>query len=64
MAEHEAGRRPASEIQLATDVHHIEPVKENWARRLDLCNTRAECAAHHNAERQKQPPGGGRKSIG
>lgn len=49
------GRRAEENIQLATDVHHVEPVAVNWARRFDYSNLKADCAAHHNAERSKSP---------
>ena len=58
VAEWKAGLREKKDIQLATDVHHREPITENWARRLDYSNLKADCAAHHNAERSKcKPPG-------
>ena len=58
VAEWHRGQRREEDIQLATDVHHIEPVASNWARRLDYSNLKADCAAHHNAERRKTTGGG------
>lgn len=64
VAEWKAGLRTEAEVQFATDVHHVEPIERNWSRRLDITNLKADCAAHHNAERTKsQPPGGGQKSM-
>ena len=54
VAEWYAGRRREEDIQLATDVHHVEPVALNWARRLDYSNLKADCASHHNAERKRE----------
>lgn len=63
VAEWKAGLRSEADVRMATDVHHVEELSKNWSRRLDLSNLKAECAAHHNAERRKKDPGGGEKSI-
>lgn len=53
LAEFRAGLRREEDIQIATDVHHVIPIAVDWSRRLDLDNLKADCAAHHNAERSK-----------
>lgn len=58
VAEWRAGLRAEADIQIATDVHHVEELSVNWGRRLDISNLKADCAAHHNAERKKKPPRG------
>ena len=55
--EWQAGLRREEDIELATEVHHIEPLEVNWARRLDITNLKGDCKAHHSAEEShhKQP---------
>ena len=60
VSEYLAGNRRIEDIQVATDVHHVVPIAVDWSKRLDFSNLKADCAAHHNAERGKdQVPGGG-----
>ena len=42
-------------IQLAEEVHHMEPIEneEGWKRRLDYYNLRALCHEHHNARHNR-----------
>lgn len=47
------GRRSPSDVQPATDVHHVVPIAECWERRLDWSNFRGLCDAHHKAKRRK-----------
>lgn len=35
-------------ITLATDVHHMVPIKEDWSKRLDIDNLRCLCVRCHN----------------
>ena len=59
------GYRREEDIQLATEVHHMEPIDVNWARRLDITNLKGDCKAHHSAEESHHKhPGGGSKSTG
>ena len=52
------------DIQLATEVHHLEPIDVNWNRRLDITNLKGDCKAHHSAEESHHKrPGGGSKST-
>lgn len=34
--------------KIAEDVHHKEPIKENWEKRLDYDNLQAVCVSCHN----------------
>ena len=47
------GLRAETDIQPATDVHHVVPLSECWERRLDWSNFRGLCDAHHKAKRKK-----------
>ena len=63
--EWQAGLRREEDIELATEVHHIEPLEVNWARRLDITNLKGDCKAHHSAEESHHKrPRGGSKSTG
>lgn len=63
--EWQAGLRREEDIELATEVHHIEPIEVNWARRLDITNLKGDCKAHHSAEESHHKrPRGGSKSTG
>ena len=64
--EWQAGLRREEDIELATEVHHIEPLEVNWARRLDITNLKGDCKAHHSAEEShhKQPRGGSKSTGG
>ena len=66
MREWQAGLRREEDIELATEVHHIEPIEVNWARRLDITNLKGDCKAHHSAEEShhKQPRGGSKSTGG
>lgn len=62
--EWQAGLRREEDIQLATEVHHLEPIDVNWNRRLDITNLKGDCKAHHSAEESHHKrPGGGSKST-
>lgn len=52
------GLRDPTDIQAATDVHHVEPLAKCWERRLDWSNFRGLCDTHHKAKRRKKDPGG------
>ena len=59
------GERGEEDIQLATDVHHEEPIEVNWSRRLDPNNYRGLCDGHHKKKRARNlTPGGGQNSNG
>ena len=59
-----AGDRKEVDIQLATDVHHEEPIEVNWSRRLDPSNYRGLCDGHHKRRRVRiLTPGGGKNST-
>ena len=60
------GYRCEEDIELATEVHHIEPLEVNWARRLDITNLKGDCKAHHSAEEShhKQPRGRSKSTGG
>ena len=64
--EWQAGLRREEDIELATEVHHIEPLEVNWARRLDITNLKGDCKAHHSAEEShhKQPRGRSKSTGG
>ena len=62
--EWQAGLRREEDIQLATEVHHLEPIDVNWNRRLDITNLKGDCKTHHSAEESHHTrPGGGSKST-
>ena len=65
-SEWQAGLRREEDIELATEVHHIEPLEVNWARRLDITNLKGDCKAHHSAEEShhKQPRGRSKSTGG
>lgn len=54
VAEFVRGERKEEDVQLATDVHHEEPIAVNWNRRLDPRNYRALCDYHHKKKRCKR----------
>ncbi len=60
------GLRREEDIQLATEVHHVEPIGRNWSRRLDITNLKGECKAHHSAEKihHERPRGGSKSTSG
>jgi 5-methylcytosine-specific restriction enzyme A len=41
-------------LTLATDVHHVEALRKNWERRIDVSNLEAICKPCHNRERHKE----------
>lgn len=38
---------------IATDVHHIVPILDDWSKRLDYSNLQALCDRCHKAKRRK-----------
>lgn len=46
--------------RLATEVHHIETLKDNWNRRLDYTNLKALCHYHHDVAHHRFS---GRKKV-
>lgn len=63
VAEWKAGLRREEDIQLATDVHHVVPIAEDWSRRLDYTNLKGDCPGHHNAERRRKTPPGAVEKV-
>jgi len=57
--EFKRGERREEDIQLATDVHHKEPIETNWERRLDQTNYRGLCDCHHKRRRVRIMTRGG-----
>ena len=43
-------------IRSAKEIHHIEPITENWNKRLDYDNLIALCSDCHNAIHNRQSP--------
>ena len=43
-------------IKEAREIHHIEPITENWNKRLDYDNLIALCSDCHNAIHNRQSP--------
>ena len=43
-------------IREAREIHHIEPITENWNKRLDYDNLIALCSDCHNAIHNRQSP--------
>ena len=43
-------------IREAKEIHHIEPITENWNKRLDYDNLIALCSDCHNAQHKRISP--------
>lgn len=43
-------------IKEAKEIHHVEPITENWSKRLDYDNLVALCSDCHNAQHERISP--------
>ena len=43
-------------IREGKEVHHIEPISENWDKRLEYDNLLLLCSEHHNQIHDRQSP--------
>ncbi len=61
----DAGYRCENCGELATEVHHVETLEENWGRRMDYTNLKALCHRCHDEVHGRfcAGGGGGRKST-
>lgn len=41
-------------VTVGKEVHHIEPIEENWDKRLDYDNLILLCPMHHNQVHERQ----------
>lgn len=53
------GLRRPEEVRVATDVHHVVELAQDWSLRLEWSNLQALCDAHHKAKRRRGSPLGG-----
>lgn len=52
------GLRSWSDVRVATDVHHVKPLRTHWELRLTWSNFRGLCDGHHKQKRSKSCSGG------
>lgn len=62
--EHERGLRPREDISVATEVHHVVPIAEDWSRRLEWANLQGLCPFHHMGKRSKSERGRVVRKVG